>query len=180
MPTLFLDRDGVINKCMPPGQYVKFWDEFEFIDNSIHAISNLRMFFTTIVVVTNQQGVGKNIMPLYHLENIHQKMQEYLRASGCFVDGIYCCPHLEITQCNCRKPKTEMAFQAKKDFPEIEFKTSVIVGDSPSDLEFGCKLEMKTILIGSKQSMDSRANFYFDSLFDFSTHLAKYPNFLFS
>lgn len=179
MATLFLDRDGVINKCMPCGQYVRSWSDFEFIDGSIHAISNLRMFFTKIIVVTNQQGVGKNVMPHHSLEDIHQKMQKCLKANDCFVDEIYYCPHLVIDKCACRKPETGMAVQAKKDFPDIEFKTSAIAGDSPSDLEFGRKLGMKTILIGNRHPAYSRANFYFDSLFDFSTHLANHPKALF-
>lgn len=164
---------------MPHGQYVKSWSEFEFIDGSIQAISSLRLFFSRIIVVTNQQGIGKNIMPLNHLKDIHQKMQADLQANGCFVDRIYYCPHLETLQCNCRKPRTGMAFQAKNDFPEIEFETSAIAGDSPSDLEFGHKLGMKTILIRNKQTMDLRTTLHFDSLFDFSTHLAKYPKALF-
>jgi histidinol-phosphate phosphatase family protein len=180
MATLFLDRDGVINKCMPCGQYVRSWGEFEFIDGSIHAISNLRMFFTKIIVVTNQQGIGKNVMPHRDLDDIHQKMQKCLKVNGCLVDGIYYCPHLVIDKCACRKPETGMAFQAKEDFPDIEFKTSAIAGDSPSDLEFGRKLGMRTILIGNKRAADSTANFYFDSLFDFSTHLTNYPKALFA
>lgn len=180
MATLFLDRDGVINKCMPHGQYVKSWSEFEFIDGSIQAISSLRLFFSRIIVVTNQQGIGKNIMPINHVKDIHQKMQTVLQANGCFVDGIYYCPHLETLQCNCRKPQTGMAFQAKNDFPEIEFKTSAIAGDSPSDVDFGRKLGMKTILIGNKQPIDSRPIICFDSLFDFSTYLTKDPKVLFA
>ncbi len=59
--TLFLDRDGVINKRIP-GNYVRFPDEFEFMKGSDDAIAKFSKVFDRIVVVTNQQGVGKKLM----------------------------------------------------------------------------------------------------------------------
>ena len=180
MNTLFLDRDGVINKCMSPGKYVTSWSEFEFIDGSVTAISSLRKFFKRIVVVTNQQGIGKNIFSLDSLKEIHENMQNCLRIDGSFIDKIYYCPHLKSIRCSCRKPKTGMAFQAQRDFPEINFSASAIVGDSPSDLEFGSSLGMKTILVRNRQFMTLKPSLYFDNLFEFSNYLTQHPNDLFS
>lgn len=48
-----------------------------------------------------------------------------------------------------RKPGIGMALQAQKDFPEINFAKSIMVGDSGSDIEFGKNAGMKTIFIGA-------------------------------
>jgi len=179
MTTLFLDRDGVINECMPPGQYVTCWSEFKFIEGSIQAIYDLRFFFNRIVVITNQQGVGKKIMSIQQLEDIHKRMQACLEENSCSVDRIYYCPHLKTANCNCRKPEVGMAIQAQKDFPDIDFKAAVIAGDFASDLKLGHRLGMKTILISNKQFIDSKPNFFFDSLSSFSRYLSEHPNILF-
>ena len=59
--TLFLDRDGVINKKLEE-RYVTNFNEFIFIENSVLAINKLHKIFKRILVVTNQQGIGKGIM----------------------------------------------------------------------------------------------------------------------
>ena len=70
---------------------------------------------------------------------------------GIKIDKIYYCPHdYKKETCNCRKPKIGMALQAKKDFPDIDFKTSMMLGDSFSDVEFGRKVGMRSFLIGEK------------------------------
>jgi len=84
---LFLDRDGVINKH-PTNHYVMTWDEFEFLPGVIPALQALRPFFHRIVVVTNQQGVGKGLMEQAELEHIHDQnkfmgfVKKFLNPTG--------------------------------------------------------------------------------------------------
>ncbi len=52
-----------------------------------------------------------------------------------------------IRECNCRKPLPGLFEQAVAQFPEITAATSVMIGDSLSDIEFGRRLGMKTIFI---------------------------------
>ena len=59
--TLFLDRDGVINRKLE-GDYVKTIEEFEFLPNSLKAIVAFSNYFHKIIVVTNQQGISKKLM----------------------------------------------------------------------------------------------------------------------
>lgn len=139
--TLFLDRDGVINRRLV-GQYVCKWSEFEFLPGVPEAIEFFKFFFGKIVIVTNQQGIGKGLMTEADLEQIHQQMQAIIG-----VDAIYHCPDLAADQAFCRKPNPGMAFQAQTDFPEIDFAKSLMVGDSASDMAFGALLGMKLILI---------------------------------
>jgi D-glycero-D-manno-heptose 1,7-bisphosphate phosphatase len=167
---LFLDRDGVINERIP-GEYIEFPAQFKFTENCLEAMAVFKKAFNRIVVVTNQQGIGKGIMTERQLDEIHAFMKAAIEKAGGKIDQIYHCPELAKDNPDCRKPNTGMAFQAQKDFPEIDFSKSVMVGDSISDMEFGKRLEMTTILIDGKK--EERVNDYiidykFSSLFDFA------------
>lgn len=145
--TLFLDRDGVINKRIVD-DYVKKWDEFEFLDGVIDAIKKFSSVFGKIVVVTNQQGIGKGLMRPEDLELIHRNMMYELTYFGGRIDRAYHSPFLASENHPTRKPGIGMALQAQKDFPEINFAKSIMVGASGSDIEFGKNAGMKTIYIG--------------------------------
>lgn len=145
--TLFLDRDGVINVCLPD-DYVKVWDEFVFTEDVFPALKKLSQIFGRIIIVTNQQGVGKKLMTEDDLKLIHQKMLDKIIANGGRVDAIYTATSLVTEDKHgLRKPLTGMGVKAKKDFPEIDFKRSVMVGDTISDMQFGKSLGMTTVLI---------------------------------
>ncbi|MEG2070708.1 MAG: HAD-IIIA family hydrolase, partial [Bacteroidales bacterium] len=117
-------------------------------ENVIEALSLLRPLFGRIIIVTNQQGIGKGICTQEAVEDIHQYLMEYLSERNLPIDRIYYCPHLASDQCDCRKPQTAMAERAQADFPEIDFRKSIMVGDHLSDLEFGKRCGMKTIFVG--------------------------------
>ncbi|MEZ5045188.1 MAG: HAD family hydrolase [Saprospiraceae bacterium] len=147
--TLFLDRDGVINR-RPPGDYVQSWSAFHFLPGVLEAIKQFSLLFDRIIIVTNQQGIGKGMMSTDQLTAIHQQMQQAIASEGGRIDAIYFCPDLSSKVGNCRKPNPAMALQAQQDFPEIDFQQSIMVGDSISDLQFGQSLGMKTVLVQSK------------------------------
>ena len=70
--TLFLDRDGVINKKIE-NDYVRNWSQFEFIEGVIEALKILRNIFGKIIIVTNQRGIGRGLMTENDLHEIHKK-----------------------------------------------------------------------------------------------------------
>jgi histidinol-phosphate phosphatase family protein len=146
---LFLDRDGVINERLP-GAYVRTPEEFEFATGALAAIQSLSQLFRPVVVVTNQQGIGKELMTEEELATVHQYMLQEVRGAGGRIDSVYYCPELATQPQSCRKPSPEMAFQAQQDYPEIQFERSVMVGDSVCDMEFGSRLGMYTVFITSK------------------------------
>ncbi len=169
--TLFLDRDGVINEKLE-NDYVKNWDEFKFCNFSLLALAELSKIFHRIIIVTNQRGIGKGLMTEQQLSDIHQKMLVEIHKASGRIDKIYYCTSLEESA-DCRKPNVGMGLLAKKDFPEIDFSKSIIIGDSDSDMEFGKRLGMKSVKIsvGEKsdiKTMNIRYNFRFGSLFKFS------------
>ncbi len=171
--TLFLDRDGVINKKLN-NDFVLDWDEFEYCNLAIPAILILANYFGKIVVVTNQRCVDEGLLLNADLEIMHNKLLSDIAEHGDAIDKIYFCPHTRESNCNCRKPKTGMAFQAQEDFPEIDFTKSIMVGDSYSDLDFGKRLKMKTVFINKVEEInltDSLADSVFESLFEFATYI---------
>lgn len=148
--TIFLDRDGVINQRLPDS-YIKNTDEFIFLPYAIEAVKKLSGTFDRIIVVTNQQGIGKGLITQEQADEVNSFMISEITKAGGRIDSVYVCPALASSENNCRKPNPDMAIQAQKDFPEIDFHRSIMIGDSISDMIFGINLGMKTILITSKE-----------------------------
>jgi D-glycero-D-manno-heptose 1,7-bisphosphate phosphatase len=148
--TLFLDRDGVINS-RPPGDYIKRWEDFRFLPGVLEAFAVFSKHFKRIFVVTNQQGVGKGLMRIEELENIHDRMKKEIEKSGGRLDAIYYCPELAEKPLNCRKPSTYMAQKALVEFPDIQLESSLMLGDTESDMQFGRNSGMKTVYINSNK-----------------------------
>src|ERR1043165_9870225 len=151
--TLFLDREGVINRKIE-SDYVKNWVEFEFLEHTLAALRLLNKLFGRIVIVTNQQGIGKKLYRTEDLELIHKNMLYEIAFHGGRVDQVYFSPHLESENHPTRKPGIGMALQARKEFPEIDFKRSIVVGDSKSDMEFGRAAGMHTVLLTESETKD--------------------------
>lgn len=147
--TLFLDRDGVIN-TRKIGGYIETIEEFEFLPGAIDAIVKFSNQFDRILVVTNQQGIGKGQFSTNDLTKIHTKMQLEIEAAGGRIDSIYFCGDLKNPESPDRKPNPGMAIQAKYDFPDVNFSKSIMIGDSPSDIAFGKRMGMKCIGVGGR------------------------------
>lgn len=172
--TLFLDRDGVINRRLP-GTYVKRWEDFEFTYRALEAIKIFGEYFETIVVVTNQQCIGKKELTVPELDFIHNNMKQTIESNGGKIDKVYYCPNLKAENAPCRKPNPGMGWQAKKDFPHIDFQQSVMVGDSFSDMEFGWQLGTKTVFIEGKEEETERTRqIPVDARFENLWQLAEY------
>jgi histidinol-phosphate phosphatase family protein len=144
--SLFLDRDGVINTRISGG-YVQKWEQFEFLPGVTDALKILSGEFQKIIVVSNQQGIGKGLMTEEDLNALHRKMISEIERMGGRIDRIYHSPYLEQEGSLKRKPNVGMGLMARKDFPGIKFKRSVMVGDSISDMIFGKRLKMINVFI---------------------------------
>ncbi|MDL2224578.1 HAD-IIIA family hydrolase [Bacteroidales bacterium OttesenSCG-928-M06] len=163
LKTLFLDRDGVINEERP-GDYVKNKDEFIFIPGVLEALAILEDYFDRIILITNQRGVGRGLMSIEDLKEIHANMLTRIQDSGGRIDKIYIATDVESSSLN-RKPNPGMGLQAQQDFPEILFSSSIMIGNSLSDMQFGKKLGMKTILVGNKYKITEKDNDLIDYSF---------------
>jgi len=167
--TLFLDRDGVINKRVFGG-YITSEEEFEFLPGVLDSIKFFTNYFNRIIIITNQQGVGKGIMTESDLEKLHDFMLAQIVLEGGCIDSIYYCTELVSTRDSCRKPSDKMAMKAVADFPDIILEKSIMIGDSLSDIEFGINAGMKTVFItssGNDYKAEKLANINSESLKDF-------------
>ena len=144
--TVFLDRDGVINEKMPEGRYVTKPDELHLLEGAAEAIARLNRAGLRVVVASNQRGVALGLYTTADVDAIHAEMVRRLGDRGAQVDGIFFCPH-DKNECNCRKPLPGLFEQAAAEFPDITAATSVMIGDSLSDIEFGKRVGMKTVFI---------------------------------
>ena len=162
--SLFLDRDGVINRRIS-GDYIKKWEEFEFLPGVPEAISTFTSYFGKIFIVTNQQGIGKGLMTERELEEIHNQMIEEIQFEGGRINKIYYSPYREEEKSVFRKPNTGMARKAKIDFPEIDFQKSLMIGDSISDVAFGRNAGMITIFITTEASTMKENEHLIDMVF---------------
>jgi D-glycero-D-manno-heptose 1,7-bisphosphate phosphatase len=144
--TVFLDRDGVLNEKMPEHRYVTRWEEFRVLPGVPEALRRLSEAGLRVVVVSNQRGIAKGLYTAADLEAMHAQFQRLLALEGARIDAFFICPH-EADECNCRKPLPGLFEQAVAQFPEITAASSVMIGDSPTDIEFGRRLGMKTIFV---------------------------------
>lgn len=172
--TLFLDRDGVLNH-EKNNDYVLNWAEFMFYDTVPQALASLNKLFKHIVIVTNQKGVGKGVMSLDDLENIHRNMLSVIEKAGGRIDKIYFCSDLSDDSPN-RKPQPGMAFQAQQDFPGIDLSKSIMVGNRPSDMKFGRNAGIYTVYLATTHPETAfphpDIDLRFNSLAEFAAALA--------
>jgi D-glycero-D-manno-heptose 1,7-bisphosphate phosphatase len=133
-PAVFVDRDGVVN-LPPPQLYVTKWEEFHFSNGIIDALSLIKSRGYLLILITNQQGVGKGIMSQTTLDQIHAQMQAELRLYNAEFDAIYACTCLASNpSCTCRKPSPEMVLKAAQTH-RVDLKRSWMIGDYDRDIE---------------------------------------------
>lgn len=169
--TLFLDRDGVINHQIID-DYVKEVHELKIIDGVPDAIALFTQLFGRIVIVTNQQGIGKGLMTEDDLHHLHGFINNLIENYNGKIDKIYFAPQLASSRDPYRKPGIGMGLHAKKDFPDIDFEKSVMIGDSEGDIKFGTKLGMKTIMLKNSRNLMTKANYIFENLQAVAKHLS--------
>lgn len=148
---VFLDRDGVINENNP--SYVRGWDAFHFIPGSIDAVRRLSDAGLLIVVVTNQAGIGRGVLPAEALDDIHTRMCEQIAAAGGEIARVSFCPHRPEEGCGCRKPLPGMLNEAAEDLM-IDPAQSFMVGDHFTDIEAGRAAGCTSILVRTGRGAD--------------------------
>ncbi len=169
--TLFLDRDGVINR-ESENDYIRDWSSFHFLPGVTGSFSIFTKIFKRIFIVTNQKGVGKGLMTEADLENINNNLLAAVNNAGGHIDKIYYCTALDDND-PCRKPNNGMALQAKKDFPDIDFNKSLMVGNTLGDMQFGKTSGMYTVFIPSEKACPPLPHPLIDKVYDDLAALAK-------
>ena len=113
--TVMLDRDGVLNRKPPRGQYITRWEEWRWQPGALEALRRLHGAGYRVVLVTNQAGVARGALSAAALDDIHARMCREVAAASGAIDAIYVCPHGWDDGCACRKPRPGMLFAAQRD-----------------------------------------------------------------
>jgi D-glycero-D-manno-heptose 1,7-bisphosphate phosphatase len=147
---VFLDRDGTINEDVG---YPNDYSQIKIYPFAFEAIRKINRAGLLTVIITNQSGIGRGLLTEENLQDIHQKMKAALLAEKVYIDGIYYCPHYELSalpeykkDCACRKPYPGMALQAAADL-NLELNNSFVIGDKVEDVLFGLNIKANPILV---------------------------------
>ena len=162
--TIFLDRDGVINK--DTGYLFKIAD-FEFIEGIFDACLYFHHLGYKIIIISNQSGIGRG----YYNENDYHKLTKWMlgqfnKNSIKILDTFYC-PHSPDLFCECRKPKPGMFLEAKNKY-NIDMNNSWMIGDKEVDIKAANLAGItNTILVRSGHLIDefnSKSRYITDSI----------------
>jgi D-glycero-D-manno-heptose 1,7-bisphosphate phosphatase len=156
---IFLDRDGTINEDVG---YPDNSGQIKIYPSSFEALAKINASGFLAVIITNQSGIGRGFLTEADLEEIHQKMKSDFSGRGVHVDGVYFCPHYELSanpryrkDCACRKPKPGLARRAAKDLG-IDLAGSYFIGDKVEDVLFGLNIGARPVLVLTGFGVESK------------------------
>lgn len=141
---IVLDRDGVINR--ESSEFIRRPAEWLPLPGSIEAIAELTAAGFTVVVATNQSGVGRGLFTAETLTAIHARMMGSIEAGGGSLAGIFFCPHRPEDNCECRKPRPGLMRQIEAHFG-TSLRNVPVIGDSYRDLEAAWSVDARAILV---------------------------------
>jgi histidinol-phosphate phosphatase family protein len=144
---ILIDRDGVINKKSKKGEYISYWDDFEWISNTIEGMQTLAKKGFKFIVISNQAGIARNMIKSEELKKIHSNMQKILLDKGVEILDIYICPHHWDEECYCRKPNPGMFHKVSNDW-NLRLDKTLFIGDDYRDCQASYNAGCKSILIG--------------------------------
>lgn len=169
--TLFLDRDGVLNEDKV-GSYVFNPSEYIFYEGVPEVFKLFKEKFGRIIIATNQRGVGRGLMSVTDLDEVHQKMLSAIEKSGGKIDAVFYASSINNDD-PVRKPNPGMAIKAKDLFPEVDFSRSIMIGNNISDMQFGRNAGMHTVFLKTTTPDLELPHPYIDLAFNSLTDFAK-------
>ncbi|MBO4742539.1 MAG: HAD-IIIA family hydrolase [Bacteroidales bacterium] len=131
---------------MLPGDYVKTYDEFEWLPGAREALAEAAEKFPRIYIVTNQRGVGRGVMTYEALQQVHASMLADIEAAGGRIDGIYVCTAVSEEDPR-RKPNPGMWEDIVREHPEVTPGRTVLIGDALSDMQFAANCGIHGVLV---------------------------------
>ena len=168
---VFLDRDGVINK---EKNYVYKISDFEFIEGVIEALKQLQTLGFSLIILTNQSGIGRGYYTDSDFKTLNDWMCQTLKDNQVTITDVFYCPHKPDTDCSCRKPKPGMILEAKKKY-DINLENAWLVGDKEIDIQAGLNAGItQTILVRSGHNINesqSKASYICDDLLEASEQI---------
>ena len=151
---VFLDRDGTINV---EKNYLYKIEDFEFLPGVIEGLKLLQDAGYLLIIITNQSGIARGYYTEEDFNRLNNWMLNQLAEYGINITKVYYCPHLPDAtvkeyriDCECRKPKLGMYYQAIRDY-DIDLGQSYAIGDKIRDCAICETTECKGYLIGKNE-----------------------------
>ncbi|HUA08156.1 MAG TPA: HAD-IIIA family hydrolase [Candidatus Acidoferrales bacterium] len=112
------------------------------------ALDRLRAAGLKVGVLTNQSAVGRGMITGEQMRAVNARVEQLL---GPF-DGWFVCPHAPGDDCECRKPKPKLIYDAAHAWG-LDPSEIVVIGDKPSDVEAARNAGARPVLVGEKESL---------------------------
>ncbi len=153
---LFLDRDGCIIREPQPDQQVDSLEKLEFLPGAIVNLARIaRELDCTLVMVTNQDGLGTDAFPEDNFWPAHHKMLKTLENEGVVFEKVFIDRSFKHQNRPTRKPGTAMLTEYLNGHWDLE--KSFVVGDRLTDMELAKNLGAKGILLRNDEAIRAAA-----------------------
>lgn len=141
-----LDRDGTLIRDIP---FLNDPDQVELLPGVGEGLAELQAAGFALAIVTNQQGIGLGYTTRQETIAVNQRLFRALAPFGVLISRVYYCPHTAADRCDCRKPGPAMLRRAMEEFG-VPPERTVLIGDTPADIEAGKAAGCRTFLSGSR------------------------------
>jgi D-glycero-D-manno-heptose 1,7-bisphosphate phosphatase len=164
--TIFLDRDGVINK---EKNYLNQIQDFEFIEGVFESCRYFTKKGFRIIIITNQSGISRGYYTKDDYETLTKWMLNKFKSQRINILDVFHCPHSPGDSCECRKPLPGMFIKAQEKY-NIDMTKSWSIGDKEDDIIAANLSGIKnTILVQSGHKIiteQSKASYLLKSIKD--------------
>ena len=149
---LFIDRDGTL--ALEPEDYqLDAFDKLIFYPQVFTYLGKIaRELDYTLVMVTNQDGLGTESFPENTFWPVHNLLLKSLEQEGIFFEEVLIDRSLPKDSAPTRKPKTGMLTQYFDD-SLYDIANSYVIGDRLTDIELAKNLNAKGIFITKNETL---------------------------
>jgi len=153
--TVFIDRDGVINRKR--SGYVKSWEEIELIPGAIDAMAQMSSSGRDLIVLTNQSAIARRLVTREIVDAIHERLAKLVAEGGGSIKAFLVCPHSPEDRCECRKPAPGLFLRAQQEL-HVDLMDAVMIGDQASDVLAANAAGCDALLIDPSRTVHLSAN----------------------
>ena len=143
---LFIDRDGTLVH-EPEDEQVDALEKVRLLDGVIPALGRLTRAGYSLILVSNQDGLGTESFPQEHFDQTHAFILDLFASQGVRFDRQFICPHFDHQECACRKPKLGLLSEFLGQ-TTLDRKHSYVIGDRETDLQMAANLGIQGLQVG--------------------------------